>query len=46
MSAVQYYKLLVCNQHVLVFVCVCVHDVNMQEVNAYVPVMSPYIHSA
>lgn len=31
---------------VFAFVFVCVHDVNMQEVNAYVPVMSPCIHSA
>lgn len=32
--------------HAHVGVCVCAPDVNMQEVNAYVPVTSPCIHSA
>lgn len=31
---------------VVTFVYVCERDVNIQEVNAYVPVMSTYIHSA
>lgn len=46
-SAIQYYKLPVCSEHA--HVCshlVCVHDVNMQKVNAYAPIMSLRIHSA